>query len=134
MVDFDTEFKIKNLNDLLIYLSEKEVSKDNYISKQASEMLVLGSFAQQGTEEGFVFSSKIMLENLMKMTKSTKLNNVMLDGTYKIVINKWVLITVGTTSVIYNFERNKYVQTFIPIFYSFMKTEKGSSIRFFKFF
>lgn len=69
------------------------------------------------------FSSLELLTTLRMALLSGLPLHLMTDGTHKVSFNKWVLLTVGTTTIRKSSFKRKLVNTFLPIAFCFARSE-----------
>jgi hypothetical protein len=119
------------LNDMRNFIADKTIEGfTGYTLKLMNEFIVLNSFEKEYNEEivdGFVFSTKSMLNKLDELMKNNEVKNFMVDGTYKISYNKWILLNLGTVIVYYNQEDKQYKHKFIPLAFCFTNAENSCS-------
>jgi hypothetical protein len=105
-------FKIKQIKDnnsIKAYINSKIIaSSEAYNSLNSNtECFILHSFDynttcqnQQLTTSGFVFTNKILMNNIIKCTAAQPSGlRLSWDGTYKICQNGWTLILFGSTGI-----------------------------------
>lgn len=77
----------------------------------------------------FVFSSRLIFDNLAKLMSSDIKCYFVCDGTHKVHYGQWVFITLGTYSIRYSTDSKKLVHTFRPIAFAFAPSESSATFQ-----
>ena len=72
-----------------------------------------------------------MFSEIKKIVATGDKYPLLIDGTYKLHCNGWVLAVVGSVSVYYNSRKKKASHTFRPWAYAFVKSESSAAFTYF---
>ena len=130
-------------NDLLNVLKPSAVHTSLAFDavEDIDDMVVLGIYdgettthdadTYDGVIEGFYFSSKRLLSNLVEAIRVIDINHngifLHVDGTYKLLLNGWTMLIVSISCLTYCRERKEFPHCARPIAFGFVKTESQAS-------
>jgi hypothetical protein len=126
--------KMASVADLHEYTSNNILPESvDEAKKMAPAALVIlkGGVYQLSQAHGFSFSCRALLENFLSARAAWGVSIPLeTDGTYKLLYNGWVLLTLGTHSVYYDKNRRKTAHQFRPLSFMFCTSESQEAYEF----
>lgn len=124
---------LKTLNDLL---REHKVRSLDEVRNGNNKLIVLssliglndGMMTFGSMTQGFAFSSQLLLDNVILAMNEFQENMVlMVDGTYKLLFNGWVMLVISTYTI--NVFKSGYPHTYRPIMFSLVPSESTTYVK-----
>jgi hypothetical protein len=121
-------FKLLNTADMEEWVAANSMPVDpvEAMNMDGTKLIVMKEGYRRDVV-GFAFSCIDLLKNIGELERAGYYPSLECDGTYKIDIGGWALITVGSHVLKYDPRSRKVVQSFLPIAYAFVKTEVEES-------
>lgn len=111
----NNDYKFDTVNDIRNFIIINLVSNtDDYKERDENQMFIINSIENE-EESGFVFNTKKIIESFAKVFDLNCLN-FMMDSTYKITYNKWILTTIGSNTIYYKKKEEVQSKIFAIVF------------------
>lgn len=129
MKNNNPEYCFNRINDIKNFINSKITNCiEDYKEKSKHELIVL-DIIECGDDEGFVFTNKSIIKKFMKTFNMNELN-FMMDSTYKISYNEWILTNLGSNSIYFNKKKKKFCHKFLPLIFMVSNSETADIYKF----